>query len=329
MISGAASTDSRARFARFAWWVLFYNIPVILWGAYVRISFSGDGCGADWPFCAGRVLPQNMARPMAIEFTHRVMTSLDLGLVAVLVWWAFRIFPRGEVVRRCARWSAYFLLVEALLGAGLVIFRKVAHDESAGRAIYLSAHLTNTMLLLGALTATAWFAHTPGARLAWKGIASAIRGALLVSLGVSVTGALAALGDTLFPASSLSYGIRQDFSGGATALLRLRLFHPIVAIAGAMYLFWAASRLMRIGDGQARTAAVRVVILVAVQVALGAANIALLAPVWMQLVHLLMADLVWIAVVVMALESIELWDAEPMKSAICGWRETHAPRSPR
>ncbi len=299
--------NSRSGFSRFAWVVLLYNIPVILWGAYVRISFSGDGCGADWPFCSGQLLPQNMARPMAIEYTHRLMTSLDLLLTGILLVWAFRAFPKAHVVRRYASWSTIFLLVEALLGAGLVLLRKVAHDQSAGRAVYLSAHLTNTMLLLGALAITAWLAQTGTERIEWRRISGRTAGALFVTVAVSVTGALAALGDTLFPSSSLLSGMQQDFSGASNALLRLRLFHPAVAIAGAAYLLWIASRIIKQNDdGAARQAAVRVAVITALQLAVGAANLTLLAPVWMQMFHLLTADLLWIAVVVMVLEAAKL-----------------------
>ena len=298
---------SRSGFSRFAWVVLLYNIPVILWGAYVRISFSGDGCGADWPFCSGQVLPQNMGRPMAIEYTHRLMTSLDLLLTGILLVWAFRVFPKAHVVRRYASWSTVFLFVEALLGAGLVLLRKVAHDQSAGRAVYLSAHLTNTMLLLGALAITAWLAQTATERIEWRRISGRTAGALFVTVAVSVTGALAALGDTLFPSSSLLSGMQQDFSGASNALLRLRLFHPAVAIAGAAYLLWIASRIIKQnGDGSARQAAVRVAVITALQLAVGAANLTLLAPVWMQMFHLLTADLLWIAVVIMVLEAAKL-----------------------
>src|SRR4051794_3568055 len=148
------------RFAAFAWAVLAFNIPVILWGAYVRVSFSGDGCGAHWPFCNGQVIPQNMGAPMAIEFTHRMMTSIDSLAVIAMCVWAFRAFPRRHVVRLSSVLSLLFLFAEALLGAGLVLLRYVAKNQSAGRAWYLSAHLTNTMLLLGALTITAWAAYT-------------------------------------------------------------------------------------------------------------------------------------------------------------------------
>jgi heme a synthase len=289
---------ARRAFGVFAWMVLAYNIPVILWGAYVRASFSGDGCGAHWPFCNGQVIPQHMAAPMAIEFTHRLMTSLDSTAVIVLCAWAFLSFPRGWAVRLYAVLSLVFLFVEALLGAGLVLLRYVAHDQSAGRALYLSAHLTNTMLLLGALTLTAWLAYTNTKRLDWRSVPGSVLGAAGVVIAISITGAIAALGDTLFPASSLAAGMQQDFSSASSGLLRLRSMHPAAAILGAAYVVWAASRL-----GKASPAAVRVIGLVLLQLLVGAVNIALLAPAWMQLVHLFIADVVWIAVVVMVAES--------------------------
>jgi heme a synthase len=291
---------ARRAFGVFAWAVLAYNIPVILWGAYVRVSFSGDGCGAHWPFCNGQVIPQHMAAPMAIEFTHRLMTSLDSIAVIALCVWAFLSFPRGWAVRLYSVLSLVFLLVEALLGAGLVLLRLVAHDQSAGRALYLSAHLTNTMLLLGALTITAWLATTETENFEWRKVPGSVLGAAAVVVAISITGAIAALGDTLFPASSLAAGMQQDFSSASSGLLRLRSVHPLVAIAGAAYVVWAAARLLR---SQARGTAVRVIGLVLFQLLVGAVNIALLAPVWMQLVHLLVADVVWIAVIVMVAEA--------------------------
>lgn len=296
------SARARRAFGMYAWAVLAYNIPVILWGAYVRVSFSGDGCGAHWPFCNGQVIPQHMAAPMAIEFTHRAMTSVDSVAVIGLCAWAFLSFSRGWAVRRYSVLSLMFLFVEALLGAGLVLLRYVAHDQSVGRALYLSAHLTNTMLLLGALTITAWLAYTGMERLVWRNVPGSVVGAAAVVIAISITGAIAALGDTLFPASSLASGMQQDFSSAASGLLRLRSVHPVFAIVGAAYVVWAASRLLR-GSGESRSAAMRVIALVLFQLLAGAVNIALLAPVWMQLFHLLVADVVWMAVVVMAMEA--------------------------
>ena len=292
-------------FARFAWAALAYNFPVILWGAYVRVSFSGDGCGAHWPTCNGQVLPGEMTTPTLIEFTHRMMTSVDCIALIALCIWAFVAFPKRHAVRRYAVLSVIFLFIEALLGAGLVLFRHVARDESAGRAWYLSAHLVNTMLLIAAMTATAWLAATATAQFKLARIPRLLWGSLAVTVAVSITGAIAALGDTLFPSASLAEGLRRDFSSASSLLLRLRLVHPVIAVLGAGYLIWAAAAMLRgkaEGDS-VRVAGARVIALALFQIALGAVNLSLLAPVWMQLIHLLMADIVWVSVVVLALEA--------------------------
>jgi heme a synthase len=297
------STRAQKRFAKFAWAVLAYNIPVILWGAYVRASFSGDGCGAHWPFCNGQMIPQNMGAPMAIEFTHRMMTTIDSVAVIAMCVWAFRAFPRHHTVRLFSVLSLAFLFIEALLGAGLVLLRYVAKDQSAGRAWYLSAHLTNTMLLIAALTVTAWVAYRNVDRLRFADASRTLMGTLPVVLFVGITGAIAALGDTLFPASSLSGGIQQDFARSSSLLLRLRLVHPVIAVLGGAYLIWAVTRVLKQNEaGDARTAAGRVLGLTLFQLAVGSVNLTLLAPVWMQLFHLLMADVLWIAVLLLVFE---------------------------
>ncbi len=298
------SSQGRKRFARFAWVVLAYNIPVILWGAYVRVSFSGDGCGANWPLCGGgQVIPQHMATPRLIEFTHRVMTGGDVAIAMAMLLWAFLAFPKRHSVRRYASLSLIFLFIEALLGAGLVLFRYVAKDQSAGRAWYLSMHLTNTLLLLGALTATAWAAYRDRPENRIFDAPRSVLAGLCIAVVVSITGAIAALGDTLFPAASVSGGLQQDFAATSSMLLRLRIFHPAVAIAGAAYLLWMTTRFMKRENEELRTAASAVMSLTIVQISAGAINVSLLAPVWMQLTHLLIADLLWIALVFLALET--------------------------
>jgi heme A synthase len=233
------------------------------------------------------------------------MTSVDTFVTLALLIWAFLSFPKRHPIRRYAVWSFVFLLIEALLGAGLVLLRYVANDQSAGRAWYLSAHLTNTMLLLCALTATAWLAYSRSERIRFANVPRGLLGALCVTVAVSITGAVAALGDTLFPAVSLSSGVQQDFSSTASMLLRLRLVHPVVAVAGAIYIIWVAVRALRQAEetSSVRAAGTRVIGLTMFQIAVGAINVSLLAPVWMQLIHLLVADVVWIAVVLLALEA--------------------------
>lgn len=309
-----SSDKSRRHFAAFAVAVLAYNLPVILWGAYVRISFSGDGCGANWPFCNGQVIPHHMAAPMAIEFTHRAMTSLDTFVTLAMVIWAFLAFPKRHAVRKYSVLSLVFLFIEALLGAGLVLLRLVANNQSAGRAWYLSAHLTNTLLLLGVLAVTAWLAYTGSGRLRWANLPGRNLMALVVTILVSVTGAIAALGDTLFPASSLAAGVHQDFSSATGALLRLRMLHPAVAVLGAAYLLWVTFGIIKTArkDESLFRAAKLVIMAVILQIAMGLVNVALLAPISMQLIHLLVADLVWITVVLLALETTRVRTAEPV-----------------
>ncbi len=308
-----ASARSRRNFARYAWGVLAYNLAVIAWGAYVRASFSGDGCGAHWPTCGGQFLPTEMAKPKLIEFSHRMMTTLDVLATGLLCLWSFLAFPKKHALRRYAVYAVILLVIEGALGAGLVLLRQVAHDQSAGRGWSMSLHLTNTMLLMGAYTIMAWLASRGQAKINLAGISTKLRMAVLTTFAVSITGAIAALGDTLFPATSLANGVAQDFAAGSSLLLKLRLVHPAIAILSAIYLLWAAAGAMqdREEGNPLRTAGVRVTVMVFVQVLAGFANIYLLAPIWMQLLHLLIADVLWITVVLLVCEEVRAGSALP------------------
>ncbi len=292
----------RKYFIRFAWAVLAWNLLVVLWGAFVRASGSGAGCGNHWPLCNGQVVPSAPALATIIEFTHRVMSGGALVLVAALYAWAVRQFPRGHVVRLTSALSIVFIIAEALLGAGLVLFRYVAGNESAGRAIYLSAHLVNTQLLLAVLAMTAFLA-APGTPELTGRRSARLLAILPVALAVSVTGAVAALGDTLYPASSLASGIAQEFSASAHALLRLRILHPAIAILGGAYIIFAA--LIGTRQWRDRRFAFAAAGFVVAQLCAGALNIVMLAPVWMQIVHLLLANLLWLSLVLLSLRSLE------------------------
>ncbi|HMD48760.1 MAG TPA: COX15/CtaA family protein [Bryobacteraceae bacterium] len=293
---------STRNFTVLAWGTLAWNVGVVLWGAFVRASGSGAGCGNHWPLCNGQVVPQAAEIQTIIEFTHRVMSGVAFFAVAGLWLWSLRIFPRRNRVRTMALASFCFLISEALLGAGLVLFDYVGANGSAGRALYLSLHLANTLLLLAALALTAWFSREP------EGVTGQVPRifavALPLALLVSVSGAIAALGDTLFPASSLGEGIRQDFSGTAHFLLRLRVFHPALAVAAGIFFAWIAIAFLRAhGSRDVDRLALVLLVVTLLQLCAGAANLALLAPVWMQIVHLFLADLVWVSLVLLAAES--------------------------
>jgi heme A synthase len=109
------------------------------------------------------------------------------------------------------------------------------------------------------------------------------------------------LGDTLFPSGSLAEGVQQDFSTTAHFLVRLRVWHPILAVLTGLYLFVASSRVSKRRPAPQATAFRQAIqSLVVLQLAGGVLNVLLLAPVWMQLVHLLLADLLWIALTLFA-----------------------------
>jgi heme A synthase len=283
------------RFTRFTVAVLVYNVGVVLFGAVVRATGSGAGCGADWPRCQGSFVPEGTDTATLIEFTHRATSGIALVLVAILVVWAVRTRQKGDPVRWMAIASGILIVNEALIGAMLVLFEWVAEDESVGRVISVVLHLVNTFLLLGALTLTAWFSSgKPVPRRPFDGPAwRLLRWGLILLVVVSAMGAITALGDTLFPKESVGAGFFEDLAG--TLITRLRWIHPVLAVLLAGYLVWMARRVGR-GIRLAET----VERLVYLQVALGVVNVALLAPVWMQVVHLLAADAVWISVVILS-----------------------------
>ena len=297
---------SSNRFAVAASALLVYTIGVVLWGAFVRASLSGDGCGDHWPLCNGVALPVEPSTKTIIELTHRITSGVCWIWTAVMWFGALRLYPRGNTTRSAAGWSLFFMTTEALVGAGLVLFRMVADNPSTARAAWMAAHLINTFLLLAALT---WLARSAsreeGARFpegGWARRAFAAAGAVMLLVGVS--GAVAALGDTLFPATSLVDGIREDFSPTSHLFLRLRLWHPVIAVFASGYLLWLASALhQRDQAGSHRPLALTLGALVLLQIGVGLLNVALLAPVWMQLLHLFIADATWIVLVLLALSS--------------------------
>jgi heme A synthase len=296
-----------SRFAIYAWGVVAFNLAVILWGAYVRASGSGAGCGSHWPLCNGEVLPSSPQMHTLIEFTHRVTSSMALLLVVGLIVWAFRAFPRKHPVRAGAVLSLIFILTEALIGAGLVIFDYVAGNASLGRALFMSVHLVNTFVLLAVMTLTAWWV-SGGKPLRLReqgGIAWLLLVGLFGMLVLAVSGAVAALGDTLFPVETLAAGLKQDFSPTAHFLLRLRLLHPGLAVAvGCVVMLVAAAASFSRPTLRVRRSSSVVIALVFTQLGAGLLNLALLAPVWLQLVHLLLADLVWIALVILTASTL-------------------------
>jgi cytochrome c oxidase assembly protein subunit 15 len=289
----------------YAWGVLALNVAVILWGAVVRATGSGAGCGDHWPLCNGVVFQHHPQIATVIELVHRLTSALTGPAVLGLLVWTFRAVKAGHLARACAVAVAVLTFNEALLGALLVLLGHTANDRSPSRAAYLSLHFANTMLLLAAL---ALCAHFLSRERDFEARAVRLRNwpAALLGLGATlvagVLGSLAALGDTLFPATSLRAAMAQDFSHGTYWLLRLRILHPIGALIAGVCIVWMLWRgPLRSGAApENRASVLAVLLLLGLQYALGVADLTMLAPVWLQVAHLLGADLLWISLVVLA-----------------------------
>ncbi|MEJ7849562.1 MAG: COX15/CtaA family protein [Pyrinomonadaceae bacterium] len=296
-------------FAKYAWFVLAYNLVVILWGVFLRASKSGDGCGQHWLTCHGEVIPSAPELKTVIEFSHRLTSALDGVFVIILLVWAFRIWrseksrQTGSVLKMAAA-SFVLILIEGAIGGGLVLTGNTAETLTPARPFWMSAHLINTLILLAALTMTAWFA-SGGNRIVLKAnpkyLAVIILGVIFIIL-IGISGSIAALSSMIFPAGTLSEGITQDFSPTSHILLRLRLFHPIIAVFSSVYLIllagWIKAKMPESG-GVVRWSNV-LSALILVQLAFGALTLLTLAPILMQLGHLLLADAVWISFVLMS-----------------------------
>ncbi len=292
-------------FTRYAWFVVGYNIFVILWGAVVRATGSGAGCGNHWPTCNGEVIPRPEEIETLIEFAHRVTSAFAGILVIALVIWAFRLQPVQRFVRRMSVMSLIFIIIEGLLGAALVRFELVGDNASVARAVMIALHLVNTLILLGFLTLTAWGAmrsrgkgrysiSAPG----WLRVSFVV--ALIGFAVMSAAGAVTALGDTLF----LSGVIGED-SGVRHFLVDLRVYHPVIAVLVSFYLVGMAFYLQqKTESAYVQNGASRLIMLVAVQIAVGILNIFLRAPVWMQVTHLLLADLMWIILIIWSADTL-------------------------
>ncbi len=288
---------------RFAWVVLSYFVAVILWGSLVRATGAGAGCGNHWPLCNGTVLQHSASSNTIIEFTHRITSGISFFSAVGLLVWTFAGTIRGHLARAAAVASVAFTLIEAILGALLVKLGLTAQSQSPIRPAYLALHLTNTLLLLAALTLTAHLLSRRQGflRTTTRLVApfSAIAGVVVVLI-VGVTGSLAALGDTLFPATSLGSALAQDFSATSGWLVRWRWTHPTIAFVASIFLIWLLVRAaQRTAHWDNRGLSALVLLLLAAQYILGVLDVVLLAPVWLQIAHLLGADVLWAALVVL------------------------------
>lgn len=290
-------------FRRLAFTQLVYLLFVIVLGAYVRATSSGAGCGRHWPLCKGQLLPSVDNTKTIIEFSHRITSGLSLVLCGIVVWFALRHLRHNRAITRASLLTALFLLLEGLLGAALVLLEHVADNPSAYRAYSMGLHLINTYCLMASATFTWWYATDFGAlhrqvlqpsmRL-WRLLG------MFILVTISVTGALTALGDTLFPVAEETRAFDDLFEDSKHFLIRVRVFHPMIAIIGSLTLLGIVNFLSDLRQPVINRLSALFNTLLIMQLLLGALNIYLDAPITVQLIHLLLAELVWMVYVLWA-----------------------------
>lgn len=286
----------------FAWGALAYNVLVILWGAVVRVTGSGAGCGSHWPTCNGAALPPSPTLHTVIEFSHRLTSGLSgflaLALVALVLW----RFPRGHPARLGAALSLGLIVFEGLIGGAQVLLGLTAQSRDPARGFVQGVHLANTFLLLGALLLTAlWVSGAPRLKLARQGwLGWGALAALIGMLLLGMAGAVTALGDLLFvPQGGVGLDtVRRDFSASATVIENLRVVHPLLALLVSGYLVWFAGRAVQSRPSEsANRWRLALLAVIGAQVLTGFVNVALRAPGWMQLTHLFLACMMWLVTV--------------------------------
>lgn len=284
------------KFAGWSWALLWLTIGVIVGGSLVRATGSGDGCGDSWPRCQDSLFPLGGGTETTIEFAHRAATAV-LGLVLVaFVIAAIRSGTAGRDLRRGLAWVGGFFLGEVAIGALLVVAGWVDTDASIGRVIVVPMHLVNTFFLLAAVVLVVHVANggtwprSDRSRQSDR-IGFVILGVLLL---VAATGALNALADTLYPPDTLLEGIREEFGAAAPFLVRLRVLHPVIAVGGGIAAAMALRSASFDPDGSVGGLANVAAAVVGLAAVIGILNVVLLTPVEVQLVHLLVADVLWV-----------------------------------
>ncbi|MCS6875200.1 MAG: COX15/CtaA family protein [Pyrinomonadaceae bacterium] len=295
-------------FRRYSLLVLAYNLIVILWGVFLRASRSGDGCGQHWLTCHGEIIPSAPELKTLIEFSHRVTSAIAFLLVLGLLIWAFRKYDKGNAIRRTSLGAFVFIITEALIGAGLVLTGNTAENLTPTRPLWMAGHLLNTFILIAFLTLTVWLAY--GREMFSLKVETKFIVMILIAifgiLFISITGSIAALSNLIFPSESIAEGIAKDFSSTSHLLVRLRVSHPIASILVSVYLIFFADLLKNAKPSEVVSFwAKSLSILIIAQLVSGAITLLTLSPILMQVMHLLLADLVWINFLLLVISFLE------------------------
>ena len=295
-----ALIQPRRMFHRFSWFLLVFTIVVVVSGDVVQATASGAGCGESWPRCHGSLVPSISDAHTAIEFTHRLATTvLSIGFIILLIG-TWKLYGRQHHIWTTALIASSFLIVEILLGAALVLFGWVESNASWGRVIADVLHVINTFLLVGSIALIAWFAHgNPTPNIDFSKYPTKLLAITLVTvLLIAITGTINSLADTL----ALSDEVNINETPIALVLISVRGIHPAIAIVGGLGIFYVAIRLSYVTTGSFSKQLNGVQTIVALQFVVGMSNVILLTPLEIQIVHLILAEILWVLVILLAVQ---------------------------
>ena len=277
-------------FCGFCFAVLCFCLLVILWGAWVRISHSGDGCGQSWPTCQGKYLIDSADQDKTwIEWIHRATSGLFGIMVVLLVIWSFLKFSFRHPVFKNSLCVLFFTVIEALIGALLVLAGLTGDNTSLARALIMNLHLLNSLLLISSLFMCWRFSL--GKSFYFSGF-SKKKKYLIISICtfflIAFFGSMSSLSSSLFPSQSLWEGALLDFDSQSHWLVRLRLLHPLLALVfGGGFLLYYFSQDIKIKSRPQQI----LVFCVGLALLSGMMNLLLLSPVFLKLTHLLIVYL--------------------------------------
>ena len=275
---------------------LLLSIASILAGAFVRATGSGDGCGATWPTCKGKIIPALSDTSELIEFSHRSVSGVLL-VVTLIIFAKTRKFQKESLVRTVTNYLTFFVIFEALIGAVIVIFEWVGLNSSLPRIIAVPIHLVNTFGLLGsyAILYKILQDYLQNIKNMFNKNFLLISSLFLLS---GATGSITALADVLFPSASFVEGFLADFDRTSEVLTRLRILHPIISSTLSIVLYVYATGIRKKYNVSVKP--LQTLILIAVF--LGVINVLSNIVLPLSILHLAIADFLWISYIYVSID---------------------------
>jgi len=276
------------------------SILSILAGAFVRATGSGDGCGSTWPTCKGKIIPQLSDTSEVIEFSHRSVSGILL-IVTLIIFIKSRNMSKGSIVRTTVNFLTFFVLFEAAIGAVIVLYEWVGLNSSLPRIIAVPIHLVNTFGLLAcyAILYKVLLNNFKNIKQLWDRRFVFIAFLFLLS---GATGSITALADVLFPSASFYEGLMEDFDRTSELLTRLRILHPIVATGLSVALIIESRKVQK--DYKINVKFFQILVFIAV--ILGVLNVLSNILLLLSILHLAIADLLWITYIYVSMDKIKI-----------------------